>query len=71
MVTVTLRDRGLIPVSGQVLAADDDWITLYEPAAGGSGSGYVEELPVAAIASIERHGSAPLTVTHRRCTSTR
>lgn len=63
IVTVVLRDRSLGSASGQVLAADDDRITIFEPAEGRFGSGSAEEIPTAGIASVTRRGSAPLPVT--------
>lgn len=63
IVTVVLRDRSFGSASGQVLAADDDRITIVEPAEGRLRSGSEEEIPTAAIASVTRRGSAPLPVT--------
>lgn len=63
IVTVVLRDGSLGSASGQVLAADDDRITIFEAVEGRFGSGSTEEIPTAAIASVTRRGSAPLPAT--------
>lgn len=63
MVSIALRDPSLGPISGQVLEADDSGLTIVEPPADQSQSGYFEEIPADRIASITQHGFAPLTMT--------
>ena len=63
MVVIALRDPSLGPIAGQVLAVDDDKITILEPAEDRFESSHLEKIPTDAVASITRLGSAPLSAT--------